>query len=59
MNKEEVERQLNDLIWALDYAQPYVDCTHDRPKTIDELNRGNWTDDYKRFWIITQQTMEI
>ena len=47
---------VQDLIWALGYAQPCVDTGHDRPATAEDLARDKtWGDDYRRFWFITQR----
>lgn len=46
-------QDVQDLLWALKYAQPYVD-SNKRPKTADELLADpTWSDEYVRFWHIT------
>ena len=45
----------DDLLWALKYAQEAVDEHHGRPISEEELDDDDrWTDDYVRFWYITQ-----
>ena len=45
----------DDILWALRYAQPYVDGQHSRPKTVEELDSEPWCKDYIRFWYITEK----
>lgn len=47
---------LAEIVWALGYAQPSVDLGHRRPKNHADLSSDeSWTDEYRRFWAITQR----